>query len=1015
MENNSYSKGAEWRKWDLHVHTPMSIYQMYGVDDEKTWGTFIADLINLPSEFAVLGINDYLFLDGYEKLKLEQVINAELQRFKLLPVVEFRIEKFAGIQFGSLKRINLHVIFSDEVPIETIKSQFLNTLEQSYTLEDGEKWKRAITRESVSELGATIKSKIPETELSKYGTNLVEGFNNLNVKEEQIFSSLAKDCFKDKYVVAIGKTEWSELKWSDSSIATKKSIINAADIVFTAAESAESFRKAKLQLKTQGVNDLLLDCSDAHYFSTTTDKDRIGNCLTWIKGDPTFEGLKQVINEPDDRLFIGDKPEFLNRIVKNRTKYIREIKVIAKADYDNRYGKWFEEVRIPVNGELVAIIGNKGSGKSALADIIALCSHYQNHDDFSFLNSKKFRDGKHDKNFKATLVWESDIATSKILDEKNTVVLVEDVKYLPQGQFERLTNEISSAKEFQNEIEKVVFAHLDDFEKMGTQTFKGLIESKKKVVDAEVKLLLDDLSPLNNQIIELEKKKTKLYRTELENRIKKKEDELIALVEVPIVSNPNNDPVKKLESESLITKIDAIKEDIIQLEEEKAQKEKDKSQLLIDLKTLKDTKKEIELKVLDLTNFVKAKKEMLAPLNLNMELLLSFKADFTQLNQFVSEKEIALLSTQTSLGEGSAEESLKSLPDKIQQKLTELKTEQDKLGTEQKKYQDYLTAKQDWEKNKAAITGDDNTHGSLVYLRNEIHYLKNDLADDLKRKYEDRILKVRDIFKKKQDVIEIYKKAKKRIDAIIESHSDILQDYTISIDASLVRSGSFQQKFFSFINHGKAGSFYSKEGAEFQLNQLVTGVDFDSEEPIVGFLNAIIESFNIDKREKQDDTERFIGDQVENLSEIYNYLFSLSFIEYNYQLKQGGKLLEQLSPGERGALLLVFYLLLDKNDIPLIIDQPEDNLDNHSVAHILVPFIRAAKKNRQIIMVTHNPNLAVVSDAEQVIYVNIDKENDNCFTYVSGSIENKEVNEKIVRVLEGAMPAFNKRKSKYYD
>ena len=66
-------------------------------------------------------------------------------------------------------------------------------------------------------------------------------------------------------------------------------------------------------------------------------------------------------------------------------------------------------------------------------------------------------------------------------------------------------------------------------------------------------------------------------------------------------------------------------------------------------------------------------------------------------------------------------------------------------------------------------------------------------------------------------------------------------------------------------------------------------------------------------------------------------------------------------------------------------------------------------------MVTHNPNLAVVADAEQVIYANLDKENDYTFSTISGSIENRAVNAKIVEVLEGAMPAFNIRKRKYYD
>ena len=65
-------------------------------------------------------------------------------------------------------------------------------------------------------------------------------------------------------------------------------------------------------------------------------------------------------------------------------------------------------------------------------------------------------------------------------------------------------------------------------------------------------------------------------------------------------------------------------------------------------------------------------------------------------------------------------------------------------------------------------------------------------------------------------------------------------------------------------------------------------------------------------------------------------------------------------------------------------------------------------------MVTHNPNLAVVADAEQVIRVSIDKENGNKFSFISGSIENPVINEAIVDVLEGTMPAFSSRRAKYH-
>ncbi|MDQ7056616.1 MAG: AAA family ATPase [Persephonella sp.] len=78
-------------------------------------------------------------------------------------------------------------------------------------------------------------------------------------------------------------------------------------------------------------------------------------------------------------------------------------------------------------------------------------------------------------------------------------------------------------------------------------------------------------------------------------------------------------------------------------------------------------------------------------------------------------------------------------------------------------------------------------------------------------------------------------------------------------------------------------------------------------------------------------------------------------------MKLGDKPLEVLSPGEKGAILLIFYLMLDKDNIPLIIDQPEENLDNESIFKILVDFIKEVKNRRQLILITHNPNLAVAS------------------------------------------------------
>jgi ATPase subunit of ABC transporter with duplicated ATPase domains len=125
-----------------------------------------------------------------------------------------------------------------------------------------------------------------------------------------------------------------------------------------------------------------------------------------------------------------------------------------------------------------------------------------------------------------------------------------------------------------------------------------------------------------------------------------------------------------------------------------------------------------------------------------------------------------------------------------------------------------------------------------------------------------------------------------------------------------------------------------------------------------------------DRRDQQGRPTR-LEDQLRKgveAHDVLDHLYGLSYLSPRYSLTYAGQEIEQLSPGERGLLLLVFYLLVDKDDIPIVIDQPEENLDNQTIYRILVKCIKAAKGRRQVLMVTHNPNLAVVCDAEQIIY-----------------------------------------------
>lgn len=1015
------NKGSEWNIWDLHVHTPASIFHRYGNDDD-VWEKYITDLEKLPKEFKVIGVNDYFFIDGYERLLKEQRENGRLQNLLLIPVLEFRIEKFAGVDFKNLKRINFHVLFSPDLSIETIKSQFLNTLEQSYTLESGGvPWTRAITKASVGELGKKIKEGVSAEQLQNYGSDLIEGFNNLNLKESQILDSLNKDCFKDKYIIAIGKTEWDELKWTDSSIAQKKSIINTANIVFTASASVDNYNKAKEKLKNQNVNDFLFDCSDAHSFShDITEKDRIGNCINWLKSDLSFEGLKQVLIEKEDRLFVGGKPPIHDRTINNRTKYIDSIKINQIDGYNEKtQGAWFKDVEIPLNHELVAIIGNKGNGKSALADIIGLCGDYKgSHDDFSFLNKKRFgeNNGRKSSNFEAKLNWLSGNSDTKNLNDKVLDSSSEKVKYLPQGYFERLTNNHESIDDFNKEIEEVVFTHLEETDRLGKTTFEELISFKTSVSEEEIQVIKNRLQIINKSLFEKEKKLNPEYKKSIEELINQKAHELAALIEPIEVINPNNDPKHAVEN----AKINSELERLIQKIETETKKLlstiESKSDLLLEINTLKQVKQRIENKVREVESF---KSEIIQELSvykdLNIDVFIDVNSNLTDLTSLISKKDIEYVNYKILLGEEKSDDlEFKSIPKIIEEQKIEQSKIQNQLGEVDKIYQKYVLEKKQWIENKNKIIGSSLINGSLEFYKTELKYLNETIKNEIDSEKKLRLEFTKEIFQLKENVLEIYKNIKEKIDNIIEENKMLLSTYPIKVEASFSSKSNFQKKFLDFISLNKTGTFYGKENAEIQLKKILEGSKLDTFEDVSNLLESLTNSLFVDLRD-DNNTQTNIENQVNEVIELYNYLFSLEFIDYNYELRQGTKNLDQLSPGEKGALLLIFYLLLDNNDIPLIIDQPEDNLDNHSVANILVPFIKKAKSKRQIILVTHNPNLAVVADAEQIIFTELDKENNYRFSFKAGAIENPEINNCIVKVLEGAMPAFNKRKLKYYE
>lgn len=471
------------------AHPYPGVIRHYPDDKNAVWEDFLSDLEKLPSEFKVIGINDYIFVDGYERVLKAKREHGRLKNIDLiLPVVELRLDKFGGVVKGGndgyaqsgWSRINLHVIF-DQVEPNLIRQQFLSAIAPHYSLIPGTagegKWNGVITKDSLEALGTAIINSVPEAKRVEYDSPLIEGFNNLNVSTDGFKKALQNHHLDGKFIVAIGKTEWENLKWDDHTIAEKKTLINEANLVFTAAESPEAYAKARKKLLAAGVNANLLDCSDAHSLSNSDQKDRIGNCFTWIKADATFQGLLQAIEEFEDRIYVGDIPPKRQLIEQNRTKFIQSVKV-GKKPGSQLSEPWFD-VEIPLNPDLVAVIGNKGSGKSALSDIVALAGSSKNHESFSFLTTKRFRNPRMRlaQHFVGSLAWHDGTETARDLDKNPEPSSVERVKYLPQSYLEDLCNELGEggSATFDAELRKIIYSHVPEEDRLDQPSMDELL------------------------------------------------------------------------------------------------------------------------------------------------------------------------------------------------------------------------------------------------------------------------------------------------------------------------------------------------------------------------------------------------------------------------------------------------------------------------------------------------------------------------------------------------------------
>jgi len=120
--------------------------------------------------------------------------------------------------------------------------------------------------------------------------------------------------------------------------------------------------------------------------------------------------------------------------------------------------------------------------------------------------------------------------------------------------------------------------------------------------------------------------------------------------------------------------------------------------------------------------------------------------------------------------------------------------------------------------------------------------------------------------------------------------------------------------------------------------------------------------------------------------------------------------IDELSPGQRCSAILPILLLNGRS--PLIIDQPEDNLDNRLIRQVIVNILASIKLRRQVVVATHNPNLPVLGDVEQAIVLRAVEEK-QAYLETTGDLDSPETVAHLTEIMEGGREAFQYRQSIY--
>ncbi|MFJ2758928.1 TrlF family AAA-like ATPase [Nocardioides sp. NPDC087217] len=968
------AQGSVWRRWEPHVHLPGTLLNdNFG---RTTTAEALDALAACNPAIEVVGVTDYFSTASFRRATDAYAAGAGANLTYLFPNVEMRLNDATARGNG----VNIHVLAAaDDVDV---LDDLLGRLNFSFQDRDY----NASDSGLISLGRAYLGSDVVETAARK------EGANQFKVAFDQLRGLFQRDFrLRERCLVfvAAGQDGTSGLRSDDGGFAAyRQGLERFAHGIFSGNPNDREFwagRKPRSVEEIEADYGCLKAClhgSDAHQ------PDKLGvpdlDRFTWLKGDPAFETLRQACLSPERRTWVGSTTPGVGQHGR--------IDSVSVNDQD-----WFIDGTVPVNTGLVAIIGPRGSGKTALADIIAVGAG--SHDPFENDAAFVCRAGRLLDGSMSTTGWHDEESTSHSLGQlPDPAEPQRRIRYLSQQFVERLCSSDGVRPELLHEIERVIFETWPVEQRQGATSFRELLDIRLASARAAQTDELSEITRLSAAITE-----QRVVQTDLAGKQRRRAtlSTSISSLESQVRELTGRADAASSERHGLISSALATRQRELQATDRR----------LTDLRGLLAAV--TTTRTVNFPALVQRLQNTHQHAGLTSDQWSSFEPIFSVDVDTILGEAIATTTTQLSSVAGTPPDSSRATqiqdvqpPDFAQLTVAELTAEQTRLqnlvGLDRQRTRQ-LTALQ------AQLTS---SRGALVRLDEEIAHAQGAASriDQLTEQRSSHYAAYFDhLLNEEQELRLLYAP----LEQILQGFGETVAKLKLSVKRK-VDLDAWVTRGEALIDLRTAGPFRGSGGLKpIAEQELLTFWETSDGDAAARAIQEFSAKYSASLREHAPAARSKEAAYREWERGIAHWLYSVNHISVVYSLEYDGLNVERLSPGSRGIVLLLLYLAIDQGETdPLIIDQPEENLDPKSVYSELVELFQSASERRQIIMVTHNANLVVNTDVDQVIVASCEGLEEGKLprlSYEAGGLENPQIRQAVCEVLEGGADAFRQR------